>query len=487
MRRPLRGPIAVVILTATSGCALFGGQRESLTPQALGFEHFHNRDFGSPHQTGVPYALALAAIERYPELLGGNRQRFCEKFGIGFRPDRPDSLPSGFALHRDGITGIDFAMTNCSFCHSGQIGGHIVRGLGSRELRLNALNSAIVDVVSRDDFNSKTMIPLCRAAAKRRGTPWGWRGSYVTKAAIKVLKERAKSGMGNAFGGMKDIDGGPGRNSAIEFAKAASNVAIAPPYSFAKYPAVWVYRKRSTFGYDGSIVGDRAMALSAVEFNKRMPPGDLVGRRKQWESVFAYLLELRPPPYPNAVDSVIAERGHRVFGKTCAGCHGTYPYGADPGHYQEKVVPLKVVGTDGDRLHSVTPELVAARLKGPLAKYVHLETSTGYVAQPLDGIWCRGPYLHNGSVPTLVDLLGPPRDRPVSFYVGSGTAYDLDHLGLVYEEETGANGRRLGRRASPRQYLFDTTLPGNSNAGHDFASKLTAEERRDLLEYLKLL
>jgi hypothetical protein len=71
--------------------------------------------------------------------------------------------------------------------------------------------------------------------------------------------------------------------------------------------------------------------------------------------------------------------------------------------------------------------------------------------------------------------------------VGSGTAYDLDHLGLAYEEETGADGRRLGRRASPRQYLFDTTLPGNSNAGHDFASKLTAEERRDLLEYLKLL
>jgi hypothetical protein len=140
VRRPLRGPVAVVILTATSGCALFGGQRESLTPQALGFEHFHNRDFGSPHQTGVPYALALAAIERYPELLGGDRQRFCEKFGIGFRPDRPDSLPSGFALRRDGITGIDFAMTNCSFCHSGQIGGHIVPGLGSRELRLNALN-----------------------------------------------------------------------------------------------------------------------------------------------------------------------------------------------------------------------------------------------------------------------------------------------------------------------------------------------------------
>jgi hypothetical protein len=264
-------------------------------------------------------------------------------------------------------------MTNCSFCHSGQIGGRIIPGLGSRELRLNALNSAVVDVVKRPDFNAKTLLPLAKAAARRRGTPWGWRQSWGTKTAISQLKKRSGTEMGNAFGGMKDVDGGPGRNSAIEFAKAASKVPIAPPYSFSKYPAVWVYRKRSTFGYDGSIVGDRAMALSAVEFNKRMPPGDLVKRREMWESVYAYLLTLQPPPYPGAVDSALAERGHEVFVATCAKCHGTYRRGDDPGHYQEKVVSLSVVGTDGDRLHSVTPELMAARRKGPLARYVHLE------------------------------------------------------------------------------------------------------------------
>jgi hypothetical protein len=479
--------IAAALLIALPSCALFGGRREPLSPEALGFEHFHNRDFGSPHQTGVPYDLALAAIHHYSEELGGDGRRFAEKFGMPFRPDQPDGLPSGFALRRDGITGLDFAMTNCSFCHSGQIGGRIIPGLGSRELRLNALNSAVVDVVKRPDFNAKTLLPLAEAAARRRGTPWGWRQSWGTKTAISQLKKRSGTEMGNAFGGMKDVDGGPGRNSAIEFAKAASKVPIAPPYSFSKYPAVWVYRKRSTFGYDGSIVGDRAMALSAVEFNKRMPPGDLVQRREMWESVYAYLLTLQPPPYPGVVDSALAERGHEVFAATCAKCHGTYRRGDDPGHYEEKVVPLSVVGTDGDRLHSVTPELVAARRKGPLARHVHLEASKGYVAPPLDGIWCRGPYLHNGSVPTVVDLLRPPRERPKTFYVGSGTDYDLERLGLSYTEEAAPDSARAGLRASPRQFLFDTALPGNSNGGHDFASKLTAEQRRAILEYLKQL
>ena len=323
--------ISAVVLVALPGCALFGGHHENLSPAALGFEYFHNRDFGSPHQTGVPIALALAAIHRYPEQLGGDGVRFAEKFGIPFRPDRPDSLPAGFALHRDGITGLDFVMTNCSFCHSGRIGDHIIPGLGSRDLRLNALNSAVVEVVSRPDFNAENLLPLTKETAKRRGSPWGWRQAWATKKAIKLLKKRASGEMANAFGGMKDVDAGPGRNSAIEFAKAASNVPIAPPYSFAKYPAVWVYRKRSTFGYDGSIVGDRAMALSAVEFNKRMPPNDLVGRRKLWESVYAYLLTLEPPRYPGAVDSALAERGHEIFGATCAKCHGTYRTGATPG------------------------------------------------------------------------------------------------------------------------------------------------------------
>lgn len=487
--RWLRGlrwaPLALVTL---SGCAaLFGVHRELPTHAESGYQYFHNRDFGSAFETGVPYALAVATIERYPEQLGGSRRAFAEKFGIMIRPEDPEGLPAGFALHRNGSTGLDFVMTNCSFCHSGQIGGQIIPGLGSRDLRLNALNRAAVEVVSREDFSVRTMLPLARAAAKRRGTPWGWRGSWATKVAIRRLKQRAGQDMGNAFGGMKDVDAGPGRNSAIEFAKAVSGVPVVPPYSFAKYPAVWVYAKRSTFGYDGSIVGDRAMALSAVEFNKRMPGKRIVRRRQMWDNVFAYITTLEPPRYPGAVDSVAAERGRELFQANCARCHGSYGRGDEPDRYVEKVVPLGVVKTDPDRLNSVTPALVAARRKGPLARHVWLEPTRGYVAPPLDGIWCRGPYLHNGSVPTLEDLLSPAEQRPVTFYVGSGTDYDLERVGLAYEEERLEGGGRAGRRASPRQFLFDTRQAGNHKQGHEFGLTLTLEERRLLLQYLKQL
>jgi hypothetical protein len=145
------------------------------------------------------------------------------------------------------------------------------------------------------------------------------------------------------------------------------------------------------------------------------------------------------------------------------------------------------VGTDADRLHAVTPALVEARSKGPLSKYVRLVQTGGYVPEPLDGIWCRGPYLHNGSVPTLADLLNPAEERPVTFYVGSGTDYDLERLGLAYEEERLADGRRAGRRASPQQFLFDTSLPGNGNQGHNYGARLASDERRAVLEYLKQL
>jgi hypothetical protein len=105
-----------------------------------------------------------------------------------------------------------------------------------------------------------------------------------------------------------------------------------------------------------------------------------------------------------------------------------------------------------------------------------------YKARSLNGIWATAPYLHNGSVPTLYDLLLPkrgPKDppdgeyRPDRFRVGS-REFDPVKVGLKRE---GYNG-----------FLFDVTQPGNSNAGHDYGTRgLSREDRLDLVEYLKSL
>lgn len=96
-----------------------------------------------------------------------------------------------------------------------------------------------------------------------------------------------------------------------------------------------------------------------------------------------------------------------------------------------------------------------------------------YKAAPLAGIWATAPYLHNGSVPNLYELLLPSNQRTTKFYVGS-KEFDPKNVGYQTQQSAGAT-------------LLDTTLPGNSNAGHDTYGDFTQEQRWELVEYLKSL
>ena len=96
-----------------------------------------------------------------------------------------------------------------------------------------------------------------------------------------------------------------------------------------------------------------------------------------------------------------------------------------------------------------------------------------YRARPLDGIWATAPYLHNGSVPSLYELLLPPEERIRVFYVGN-REFDPDKVGIK-------SGRNNGG------FRFDTRFPGNRNSGHPYGTDLGEEDRLDLLEFLKTL
>jgi hypothetical protein len=97
----------------------------------------------------------------------------------------------------------------------------------------------------------------------------------------------------------------------------------------------------------------------------------------------------------------------------------------------------------------------------------------GYEARPLNGIWATAPYLHNGSVPTLDQLLLPQAKRMEKFNVGT-LEYDPIYVG--YQTDASYGGK-----------VFDTTLPGNRNTGHNYGVNLSEAQRKDLLEYLKTL
>lgn len=108
----------------------------------------------------------------------------------------------------------------------------------------------------------------------------------------------------------------------------------------------------------------------------------------------------------------------------------------------------------------------------------------GYKARPLTGIWATAPYLHNGSVPNLYELLLPPERRMQSFWVGS-RQYDTRRVGFITEQ------------TPENSFLFQTRNPdgtvrwGNFNGGHDYGNAAldanNGRDRLDLVEYLKTL
>jgi hypothetical protein len=109
--------------------------------------------------------------------------------------------------------------------------------------------------------------------------------------------------------------------------------------------------------------------------------------------------------------------------------------------------------------------------------------SIGIRLTPLDGIWLRAPYLHNGSVPTLQDLLNPPNERPQTFHRG----YDVfDPVKIGFKEPPPRPTGPSGELTEP-YFLFDTREKGNGNQGHTYGTQLSSQDKEKLLEYLKTL
>ncbi|WP_095588081.1 di-heme-cytochrome C peroxidase [Actibacterium ureilyticum] len=93
-------------------------------------------------------------------------------------------------------------------------------------------------------------------------------------------------------------------------------------------------------------------------------------------------------------------------------------------------------------------------------------------AGPLIGVWATGPYLHNGSVRTVYQVISPPAEREAVFFIGDRTL-DAGRLGFVSTEQDGA-------------FRFDTRVPGNGNGGHFFwETPFTHEQKLAIIEYLK--
>lgn len=249
-------------------------------------------------------------------------------------------------------------------------------------------------------------------------------------------------------------------------------------------PSLWRQEQRPVSQWDGAVTA-RILRNLGAELGI-VPESDKVSFANA-RIVARFAAKLPPPRWPFALDATKVEAGRKIFAGACAGCHGQ----------ASRVIPLSVIGTDPARVPGLTPlarlhlsRMILAACRDPNEGECQtpeqevirdMGESRGYVAAPLDGIWARAPYLHNGSVPTLEQML-VPRLRAKTFWRGS-LAYDMAQVGYAWQTDSGG------------RHLYDTQHAGNSNQGHSdrqrFFSGIDFEQdqvgRLALLEYLKTL
>jgi mono/diheme cytochrome c family protein len=266
---------------------------------------------------------------------------------------------------------------------------------------------------------------------------------------------------------------GPGRFDALNFIRLDLDFDPGQDdhVGVVDYPSVWNQKARVNHyaQWDGSTPSvserNRLAAMLAAGGDLECLDEDELRWHDEW------LLTLPVPVYPFPVDETLAQRGEPIFGQHCADCH------IEGGKRVGLPIDRDEIGTDPNRTDNLTPELGTAlnELKTSRCSITQFRKSGGYASVLLDGVWARAPYLHNGSVPNLRELLEKPENRSKVFY-RAYDVYDPKDVGFV---STGPDAEREG-------WKFDTTVKGNSNSGHLYGTDLSPEDKVALIEYIKL-
>lgn len=358
-------------------------------------------------------------------------------------------------------------------------------------------------------------------------------------------------------------------------------------------PAWWNLGHRPLKFIDGIFPGDSAR----VDLVFYIPLLGLFGDKpsQAWASSHAqdandWVMSLKAPQYPLTIDSALAKQGAVLFHSknlwaadlrnplpkpaggngSCASCHGAYSprYVHDPAYLDSPalegiasyVVPKRIIGTDAERVDTNNegvqeagsrnffgyPETAGTRQDCGMQNRADLRGTRepGYLAPPLYGVWASAPYLHNGSVPNLWEVLQPADRKAIWRRVstparsdqqgkvvmgfdtslqrgfdalkvgwkydalscgGAGTTPFLDCvpgdesaappiqqlLSLIYGNLSGAWNVLYPPLLSTQQIedrkIYNTHMFSQGNRGHEFVSVLTDPERRALIEYMKTL
>jgi hypothetical protein len=463
----------------------------------------------------------------------------------------PDGLPIGLTktVTTEGRWKGEQLGINCAACHNAQLTyqGKRIRidgGVGNTFDILamvqgldDALQATLADTAKFDRMASRVGAsnPDAKSALRTRFESDAARThEYRTRALVAA------------------VPWGPGRIDAIaaivnRLTATATAIPenLSTPLAPTKPPFVWNAPQGSWTQWRG--VQQDPVARNLTEAMGVYMPMDLSSKTPQdglfdsnaailnLQQIENLLNRLAPPQWPEAIlgkiDRTKAREGKTLFTANCASCHNAWPYTwTEANKYGKRfievgLVPQKYVGTDPGQFDDLRPYAITGQLSGYLPppytnkdliptgalyailreqilakalsqlKFTEAEAAdlhcyrvyplppppiAVYKAAPRDGVWATPPFMHNGSVPNLYEMLLPAKQRSKKFYIGR--EFDPIKVGLDTSGKSGA-------------FLYDTSLPGNSNAGHSFENGprgngvvgplLTEAQRWAIVEYLK--
>lgn len=402
-----------------------------------------------------------------------DEKTFKQRWGVVFNDENRIS-----GLHDVEHKGHRIGVVGCVFCHSGRAAGRFIVGLGNKNVDVYQLGK---DIHTMERYWKYFIPGIAKDRAYRD----------MEKAAMYFSRYLANPNIGNLTQGLVPISFIRGwfyRIHKVDVPQDMNRGQV-------KVPHLWGYGEKRKVGQfcDGYGDGTELGWAVAVELAAGQTPDGVrtyYDKAKHAEESFDHFL---PPPYPFEIDQELVATGKNIFNNTCSNCHGTYERDSDgfPVYQAPNWYSWQVVQTDRDRVagHSRDfNQLVATNPLVDIMRYKNFQQ--GYFAPRLEGIWARFPYLHNGSVPTLDDLLKPAAERPRYFSLrraGERERFDSHRVGLTLPKTKREwNDLKQAVSHSARD-VYNGDLVGHSNVGHEFFTDFDEPGRQALLEYLKSL
>ena len=483
--------IAIIVLVILAG--VFGyiawdrGFREYPQPDWVTRDdatRFMYGSIGAEQDAGIPYWIFYVLPRMFPEKFPGSGGYAS----LGVPWEEGQELPVGFTKRTIGFARV---ANNCAVCHTltyrtAPDAKPVFVPLGpGHTSNVEAFFRLIIECAKDPRFNGDNIL-----AQIEMNTKLDFIDKLLYRFVIIPITKKRLLEREHQFQWIYNTDypdWGRGRDDAMNLTKYFM-IEHEPPddgsFGPTDFPAIWNLKKydsregeqnpqRMNLAGDSwdaySVVMDSALGLMGAEPKNK---ADFVGHVK-W--ITEYAKRTPAPKYPFPIDDAKVKADKSVFDAHCASCH------AETSERVGRPLPLAQVGTDRGRLDTWNKQFAAAANK--VVQDMGLERCglveedlIGYNVQHLDGIWLRAPYLHNGSVPTLRDLLQPASERPTQFYRGYDL-YDAENVGFVSD---GDEAQRAGT-------MFDVSKKGNGNEGHEFGTQLPQKQKDALIEYLKTL